>query len=206
MIPSSPDPWNSLRSLTAARIALGRAGSSLPTAAHLEFQIAHAQARDAVHAAFDPGRMLEKLRALRLGTTAVRSAVSDRREFLLRPDLGRVLDGPSALELDRARTEGGVDAVFVLGDGLSALAIERHALPLLERLTGSLVADGWQLAPIALAEQARVALGDEIGARLGARMVVVLIGERPGLSAPDSLGVYLSWAPRVGLSDAERNC
>jgi ethanolamine ammonia-lyase small subunit len=204
MLPSSPDPWFSLRQLTAARIALGRSGSSLPTAAHLEFQLAHALARDAVHTTLERDTMLTRLAPLGLGCIPARSAVRDRLEYLRRPDLGRRLDEASAAALDAATLNA--DAAFVVADGLSALAVHRHAVPLLEEVTGQLLRTGWTLAPVVLAEQARVALGDEIGERLGAGMVVVLIGERPGLSAPDSLGVYLSWAPRVGLTDAERNC
>jgi ethanolamine ammonia-lyase small subunit len=198
------DPWAALRRLTAARIALGRSGASLPTRALLEFGLAQAQARDAVHA---PARFEELeagLQAAGCHTLTVHSAAADRTQFLLRPDLGRRLDGASAARLDALALPTAPDLVLVLADGLSALALQRHALALWRALQPGLA--GWTLGPVVLAQQARVALGDEIGARLGARQVVVWIGERPGLSACDSLGIYLTHAPRVGRTDAERNC
>ena len=201
------DPWRRLRALTPARIALGRAGGSLPTAAHLDFQLAHALARDAVHDVLDLDATGAALRVAGLEWLAVRSSAGARARYLQRPDLGRRLD-PSSREL-LVRTSSSAappDAVFVLADGLSARAIHRHAVPLLNQVRSWLAADGWSLAPVVLAEQGRVALGDEIGALLGARLVVVLIGERPGLSSPDSLGAYLTWDPQVGRTDADRNC
>lgn len=202
-----PDPWRRLRALTPARIALGRTGGSLPTAAHLDFQLAHALARDAVHDALDLEAMGEALRVAGMEWLAVRSSAGDRARYLQRPDLGRRLDSASRELLARTPSLATrPDAVFVVADGLSARAVHRHAVPLLGQIRSQLLADGWSLAPVVLAEQGRVALGDEIGALLGARLVVVLLGERPGLSSPDSLGAYLTWEPRVGRTDADRNC
>jgi ethanolamine ammonia-lyase small subunit len=197
----TPDPWSVLRTLTPARVALGRAGSAVPTRAHLDFQLAHARARDAVHTRLDVGAFRARLM---LPSLAVKSAAVDRAEYLRRPDRGRRLDPQSAPLLTRV---GGADlGAVVIGDGLSALAVDRHAPSLLALLAPALEADGWRLAPVIVVEHARVAIGDEIGERLGATAVVVLIGERPGLSAPDSLGAYFTYAPRVGRTDADRNC
>lgn len=200
-----PDPWSHLRALTPARIALGRAGASLPTRAHLDFQLAHARARDAVHDALDLEGIGESLRQGGFEWLAVRSAAVRRDRYLQRPDLGRRLDQASRELLPR-RAGSDPAAAFVLADGLSARAVHRHAVPLLTYLVPRLRADDWSMAPVVVAEQARVALGDEIGFLLGVRLVVVLIGERPGLSAPDSLGAYLTWQPRPGRTDADRNC
>lgn len=204
--PVVDQPWAGLRRYTAARIALGRAGASLSTAAHLAFQQAHAEARDAVQAPLDVGALLAGLHALGEAPLRVHSRAPDRATYLQRPDLGRRLDAASAAQLAALRLPP-ADLAFVLADGLSALALQRQALPLFAALRERLLAEGgWTWAPPVVATQARVALGDEAGALLRARCVVVLIGERPGLSAPDSLGLYFSWAPRVGLVDAERNC
>lgn len=208
--PVIPATWARLQGFTDARIALGRAGHSQPTAAHLAFQLAHAQARDAMHLAFDPGDLADALQALGLTSLHLHSAAPDRAAYLQRPDLGRRLDAAS-----RERLQGGgaaperPDLAFVIADGLSALAAMRHAASLMAALLPRLRADPthrWTVAPVALVEQGRVAIGDEIGEALGARTVVVLIGERPGLSSPDSLGIYFTWAPRPGRRDAERNC
>jgi ethanolamine ammonia-lyase small subunit len=188
------NPWAGLRELTSARIALGRCGHSLPTRELLMFQRAHARARDAVHRPLDISSL-----AIR-PAIALKSAASNRAIYLRRPDLGRRLAAESAQRL----TSGDWDAVLVLADGLSATAVHRHAAALLAALTPQLL--GWSIAPVCIVEQGRVAVGDEIGERMGARLVVVLIGERPGLSAPDSLGAYVTWAPRTGRTDAERNC
>jgi ethanolamine ammonia-lyase small subunit len=208
--PVIPASWQTLRRFTDARIALGRAGHSQPTAAHLAFQLAHAQARDAVHLAFDPAPLARELQAFGLKTVPLRSAAPDRPTYLQRPDLGRRLDDASrALIEPRTPAEAAPDLAFVIADGLSALAVMHHTVPLLTALLPLLAADAsqpWQLGPVALVEQGRVAIGDEIGQQLRARTVVVLIGERPGLSSPDSLGIYFTWAPRVGRTDAERNC
>ncbi|WP_102225687.1 ethanolamine ammonia-lyase subunit EutC [Acidimangrovimonas sediminis] len=196
-------PWEGLRALTPARIALGRAGTSLPTAPHLEFQLAHARARKAVHLEIDGTALAAGIGALGVDTLVVESAAETRAIYLQRPDYGRRLS-----EAARARLpEGGTcDLAIVVGDGLSGQAVERNAIPLLEVLIPEIARRGWSLGPVAVVTQARVAIGDEIGARLGARMVLVLIGERPGLSSPDSLGAYLTHAPRAGLTDESRNC
>jgi ethanolamine ammonia-lyase small subunit len=194
------DPWARWRGATRARIGLGRSGDALPTGALLDFQAAHGRARDAVHGAADFAAIAGALAPL--PTVPVRSQATDRAMYLRRPDLGRRLDPTALPALDHARAEW--DVAFVIADGLSACAIERHAIPLLQACLPRL--EGWRIAPVVLAEQARVALGDEIGERLGAACVAVLIGERPGLSVADSLGVYLTWAPRIGRKDAERNC
>ncbi|MCQ4345912.1 ethanolamine ammonia-lyase subunit EutC [Pseudomonas stutzeri] len=206
--PATENPWQQLRSLTPARIALGRAGTSLPTAAQLDFQFAHAQARDAVHAPLDVAALGESLGSLGLDCLHLRSAARDRDTYLQRPDLGRRLHPDSAQRLREhvASRGGGYDLAIVIADGLSALAVQRHSLPLLDRLLEQVRAEGWSLAPVSLVEQGRVALADEVGELLGAKMTVILIGERPGLSSPDSLGLYFTWAPKVGLTDAYRNC
>lgn len=207
--PVLPAAWDGLRRFTDARIALGRAGHSQPTAAHLAFQLAHAQARDAVHLPLDVPGMSDALQALGLDVLPLHSAAPDRATYLQRPDLGRQLDAASQAVLAQRSTAGPVDLAFVVADGLSALGVMQNAAPLLQHLLALLRADAtqaWTQAPVALVEQGRVAVGDPIGSALRARMVVVLIGERPGLSSPDSLGVYFTWAPRVGLTDAQRNC
>jgi ethanolamine ammonia-lyase small subunit len=179
---------------------------SVLTRALLDFTLDHARARDAVHAAFDAPLLVADLRALGLVVTEVRSQAVDRRDYLRRPDLGRQLDAGSAEALARGATEP-CELAVVIGDGLSAAAVHAHAVGLVKRLLPLLAADdAVALGHVVVASGARVALGDEIGAVLGARMVVTLIGERPGLSAPDSLGAYLTFAPKPGRTDAERNC
>ena len=232
------DPFARLRNSTPARIGLGRCGHGLPTAALLEFQLAHARARDAVNKKFDPESVATALGERE--TVVVRSQAPDRQTYLQRPDLGRhLLEADiTRLTIDRAKNHSAVgqransggsgkgaaadsgnaatdhapnpsdatpyEVAFVLADGLSAPAVHTHAVPLLEALFPKL--PDWHIAPVVIACQARVALGDEIGALLRANLVAVLIGERPGLSAPDSLGVYLTWHPRQGRQDSERNC
>lgn len=193
-----PDLWAALRRHTSARIGLGRAGDSVPTARLLEFEAAHASARDAVHTPFDVPAVQAQLDGL--PTITVRSAARDRSMYLQRPDLGRRLDPECAALLVR----GEYDVAFVVTDGLSARAVHDHAVAVLRATAEQL--RGWSVAPIVLATQGRVALGDEIAERLGAALVVVLLGERPGLSAADSLGIYLTADPRVGRRDSERNC
>ena len=202
------NPWLELRRLTPARIALGRTGTSLPTSAQLDFQFAHAQARDAVHLPFDHPGLSAQLSERGRESLLLHSAATDRNSYLQRPDLGRKLSEDSAQRLrDHAQAHpGGVDLVIVVADGLSALAVHRHTLPFLTRLEEQMSADGWSAAPVVLVEQGRVAVGDEIGQLLGAKMVVMLIGECPGLSSPDSLGLYFTYNPKVGLTDAYRNC
>ena len=187
-----------LRAVTQARIALGRAGQGLPTSALLDFQLAHARARDAVGAVFDTDGFSAAIGGRAVIEVASRAA--DHATYLQRPDLGRRLAEADAGKL--AAT--GDEVAFIIGDGLSATAVEAHAVPLLLALFDCL--PGWRIAPIVLARHARVALGDEIGALLGVDLAVILIGERPGLSAPDSLGAYLTWQPRPGRLDSERNC
>lgn len=218
----TPTPWDALKNFTDARIALGRAGVSLPTAAHLAFQLAHAQARDAVHLPFDALGIESGLQGLGLATLRLHSQATDRAMYLQRPDLGRRLDAASLEVLthwrktlqpnDNAVSKLGTprfDLAFVVVDGLSALAVHQNATPLLSALLRRLQADSsqtWSIAPVAVVEQGRVAIGDEVGEQLRANIAVVLIGERPGLSSPDSLGIYLTWAPKVGTCDAARNC
>lgn len=209
--PVIPPRGAALRRYTDARIALGRAGHSMPTAAHLALQLDHAQARDAVHLAFDAQALAASVHALGLQTCALQSAAANRAAYLQRPDLGRRLSDESARQLaaGRAAHAGGFDLAFVVADGLSALAVHRHAAALIKAMLARLDAaagERWALAPVGIVAQGRVAIGDEIGHALAARCVVVLIGERPGLSSPDSLGLYITWAPKPGLTDAQRNC
>ncbi|QBF28670.1 ethanolamine ammonia-lyase subunit EutC [Pseudomonas tructae] len=205
---NSSNPWLELRRLTPARIALGRTGTSLPTGAQLDFQFAHAQARDAVHLAFDHAGLREQLSERGRDSLLLHSAAADRHSYLQRPDLGRRLHEDSAQLLRRhaQANPGGVDLAIIVADGLSALAVHRHTLPFLARLEEQSAADGWSTAPVVLVEQGRVAVADEVGELLGAKMTVILIGERPGLSSPDSLGLYFTYNPKVGLTDAYRNC
>lgn len=196
------NPWEELRRFTPARIALGRAGAGVPTAEVLRFGLAHAQARDAVHAPFDRAGVSSQLAEAGFAAIDVRSRAPDRAHYLRRPDLGRRLDPASSTRLAEAAAD--YDIAFVIADGLSAIAATRHAVHVLRAVAPGLA--GVALAPVVVAEQARVALGDEIGELLGARQVAMLIGERPGLSSPDSLGIYLTYGPRLGRTDAERNC
>jgi len=200
----TPDPWARWRCATPARIALGRSGDALPTAELLRFGWAHAMARDAVHAPFDPDALQTALQHQGWPVVQVHSRAPDRASYLQRPDLGRRLAPEDARKLG-ALARDGQDLCLVIGDGLSALAAARHAAPLLEALRPLLPA-GLERGPLVLATQARVALADEIGEILRARLAVILLGERPGLSTPDSLGLYLTYQPRVGATDAQRNC
>ncbi|MEO6528822.1 MAG: ethanolamine ammonia-lyase subunit EutC, partial [Gemmatimonadaceae bacterium] len=197
------DPWHTLGALTPARIALGRMGAGLPTARHLDLQLAHALARDAVHRPFDADALVAALLANGYEVLRVHSQAHDRREYLERPDLGRRIGGEAETML--AAHAGDWDLAFVIGDGLAPLAAERHGPALLDAIVARLDSS-WRVAPIVVAQQARVALGDPVGAALGAQFVAMLLGERPGMSAHDSLGVYLTRAPRPGRTDAERNC
>lgn len=192
------DIWARWRGTTKARIGLGRSGDALPTAPLLDFQAAHGRARDAVHGAADFDAITAALRPH--PAVRVRSQAGDRTTYLRRPDLGRSLDPADAAKLQPAD----YDLALVVADGLSARAVEAHASAVLKLCIEKL--QDWRIAPIVLAEQARVALGDEIGERMHAAAVAVLIGERPGLSVADSLGIYLTWAPRRGRADSERNC
>ena len=195
------DPWTALRRHTSARIALGRAGTSLPTAEVLRFAAAHASARDAVHLPLDVAALLADLRAHGLDAASVTSRAATRADYLARPDRGRQLAPESEAALGGGACAG---LCIVIGDGLSAVAAQRHAVPLVVALLAALGDAGG--ARIVVATQARVALGDAIAQRLAAPLVLVLLGERPGLSSPDSLGAYLTWSPAVGRADSERNC
>jgi len=200
----APRSTHDLRTLTPARVALGRAGASLPTRALLDFTLDHARARDAVHAAFDAKALVAQLAALGIAASEVHSRAGNRGDYLRRPDLGRRLDEVCARQL--AAVAGNGRLAIVICDGLSPSAVHAHAVELMRHLMQHLAAAQIALGPVVVATGARVALGDEIGAIVKADMVVVLIGERPGLSAPDSLGAYLTFAPVIGRTDADRNC
>ena len=199
------DPWSKLARHTPARIALGRTGASLPTEEVLRFALAHAQARDAVHTPFDATRVEEEVRGLGFATLRAESAAPARDVYLRRPDLGRRLSDESRASL-AAAAGAPVDLALVVADGLSSAAVHAHTRPFLAALKARITDAGWTTAPVVIASQARVALGDEVGHLLKARAVALLVGERPGLSSPDSLGLYLTFSPRPGRSDAERNC
>ena len=207
--------WHVLREYTAARIGLGRAGISVPTKHLLAFQLAHAQAQDAVHLPLDVGQLKAEVEP-EYECISVHSQVNDRAHYLQRPDLGRRLNSESVERLKQYSAPEGdaYDLAIVIVDGLSSFAIQKNAAPLLNELSQCLISQplsnampsSCRLAPIAIVEQGRVAIGDEVGEILNAKSVLVFIGERPGLSSPDSLGLYLTWAPKVGLTDESRNC
>jgi ethanolamine ammonia-lyase small subunit len=192
--------YKKLSTLTDARIGLGRAGVSLPTNHLLDFQLAHAMAQDAVYLKLD----FKVLEQLNMSTILLHSQAKNRAVYLQRPDLGRRLDSESVLEIENMKKSKSYDLAIVVADGLSALAVHENACNFIKTLTKEL--PDITLAPLCLVEQGRVAIGDEIGELLKAKTVIVLIGERPGLSSPDSLGLYLTWSPKVGLSDESRNC
>jgi ethanolamine ammonia-lyase small subunit len=200
-----------LRALTPARVALSRTGVSITTNELLDFQLAHARARDAVHAALQPNSLVADLRAIPLNPEIIllHSAAPDRQTYLQRPDLGRKLDEPSRNRLRELQHPHSPDLAIILADGLSALAVERHAAPLLSELIPTLAHSipDLRLAPICIVQQGRVAAADEIAHILNAPLAIIFIGERPGLSSPDSLGAYITWRPQPGVTtDAERNC
>ena len=199
------DSWAAVRRLTPARVGLGRTGVSLPTARHLEFQQALALARDAVAAVWDTAVLSGELRAVGFDVVTCQSAAADRRTYLRRPDLGRRLSPESRTVLESQQSSK-LDLVVVVADGLSAAASQRQAAPLVGALRELLPQKQWRLGPVVLVQQGRVAVGDEVGEILNAGAVAVLIGERPGLSAVDSLGAYVTWAAHPGSRDAERNC
>jgi ethanolamine ammonia-lyase small subunit len=199
------DPWHHLRSYTQARIAQGRAGCSLPTNALLDFQLAHAAARDAVHQGWDVVDFAAQLQRTGLETIHLNTKITNRVEYLQRPDLGRCLH-PDSAELLQTHAVKGCDVVLIVSNGLSSTAVNCHGLPLLGAVTTALLAAGLSLGPVCLVPNARVAVVDEIGSILGAKVSLILLGERPGLSAADSLGGYLTYAPKIGNTDAERNC
>lgn len=200
------DSWTHLRDFTAARIALGRAGGSLPTGPLLDFRLAHARARDAVLAPFDPALLAEQLRAVHPEVLVLESQAAHRAEYLQRPDLGRRLSSVSRERLAATAAPTAPDLAVVISDGLSTLAAMAQGVPLLAALLPLLAADGWTLAPLIVVRHGRVAIQDEVGGLLGARISLMLVGERPGLGSPDSLGAYFTYAPAPGRSDAERNC
>jgi ethanolamine ammonia-lyase small subunit len=201
---SGADRWSHLRGLTAARIGLGRAGPGIATTDHLAFRAAHALARDAVHASLDLHAVAEAMTPLGLAVLHVESRCADQATYLTRPDLGRRLAPDSALRLEAA--ERGAEIAILVAGGLSALATGSHAAALLALLVPAMLRGGHSVGPICVAPRGRVALGDEVGGLLESKLMLVLIGERPGLSSPDSLGAYLTHGPRLGRTDADRNC
>ena len=198
------DPWFRLSQHTRARLGLGRTGVSLPTREVLDFALAHAQARDAVHARLDHKAVLATLTALGVATVTIESRAADREVYLRRPDLGRALSDCSRSRLVAFAEP--CDLAIVVGDGLSATAVNAHLFAFMSAFLPHAARLGLTLSPVVIADGARVALGDEIGALLGARAVAVVIGERPGLKAADSLGIYLTYQPHIGCHDGERNC
>ena len=205
-LPPGADPWHALRSLTAARIGLARSGASLATAPLLDFRLAHARARDAVNAAFNAARISAAIGETGMPCVIGDSAAPDKRSYLMRPDLGRTLSPETESGLRTHSNTVRFDIAFIVSDGLSALAVETHAAPLLARVIPRLRDTSLSIAPVAILRHGRVAIGDRVAALLGAQCAVVLIGERPGLSAPDSMGAYLTWMPNVRTTDADRNC
>lgn len=210
------NPWRQLRQFTAARIGLGRAGVSTPTRESLEFQLAHAQARDAVHTELDVESLQQQLIQLQQAFPQINlqpplvlhSRAIDRVTYLQRPDYGRQLDETSFTSLKPYYSKPPYDLALVIADGLSATAIHQNVVPFITCLLPILIdgIENFSLAPILLVKQGRVAIGDDIGEALNAKAVLMLIGERPGLSSPDSLGLYMTWSPKRGLTDDRRNC
>ena len=199
------DGWSALRRYTAARVALGRAGGSLPTQEVIRFAIAHAAARDAVHTPLDLEALRRDIESVSMPCVMLATMAADRSTYLQRPDLGRRLDEPSRQTL-AGLSDPGADVVLIVGDGLSAPAAQRQATPVLTELLPMLRRDGLRIAPVCIVRHARVAVEDEVGAALGAKVAVILLGERPGLGSADSLGAYLVFDPRPGRTDAQRNC
>ena len=200
-----PDPWAGLRRFTDARIALGRAGVAIPVGETLSFRLSHARARDAVHTKFDAEGVAAKIAALGVEAVLVESAAKDRAEYLTRPDLGRKLSARSETLLE-SRKETGCDIALVVGDGLSSRAIHENSVPFLEAFLPLCRRVGLSVGPVCVASQSRVALADAVAERLHAKVVAILIGERPGLSSPDSMGVYMTHSARTGTTDEARNC
>ena len=200
------DPWHSLSQFTPARIALGRTGMSLPTQACLDFQLAHALARDAVNMQLDFAELEQRLTERGYQTLTLQTQAENQRMYLQRPDLGRLLSEAAMTCLQHNASDQN-DAVVVVADGLSSKAIEQHAEPFLSLLLPELQANGFKLPPLCLVKHGRVAVGDAIAEHFAARLCIVLIGERPGLSSPDSMGIYFTYQARSGISsDADRNC
>ena len=200
------DPWQHLSQFTPARIALGRTGMSLPTRANLDFQLAHALARDAVHIPLDFTQLNQQLNQLGFKTQILQSQAENDAMYLQRPDLGRLLCQGSLAEL-QAQPPLAVDAVIIIADGLSSKAIEHHAVHFIELLLPALQTKAYQIPPLCLVKQGRVAIGDAIAEHYQARFCILLIGERPGLSSPDSMGIYFTYQAQADIStDADRNC
>lgn len=215
LIPNDPyqqtthtDQWEQLKAFTDARIALGRAGCSIPTKAMLEFQLAHAQARDAVYQKLDTAHIQENIKKIGLESLTIHSQALDKEEYLKRPDLGRLLSDESRQLLKEYQDQNiqPIDVCIVMGDGLSALAIEENAILFIQSLKVQIEQEQWSLAPIIIATGSRVALGDQVAEIFNAKMLIMLIGERPGLSSPDSMGIYYTWDAKTGYLDAKRNC
>jgi len=200
----SDNVWTALRRLTAARIGLARSGASLATRPLLDFKLAHAQARDAVHEPLDGGRLAADTADFGLPVLEVASAAPDRLRYLMRPDLGRCLTPETEAALTSHASR--FDVAIVIADGLSARAVQAHAAPVLAKLLPALRLASWRVAPLVIVRHGRVAIADRIATLLGADCTAVLIGERPGLTAPDSMGAYLTWRPGPQTTDAERNC
>ncbi|OQP52054.1 ethanolamine ammonia-lyase [Niastella yeongjuensis] len=199
------DPWSELKTFTAARIALGRTGTAEPLQSLLAFRLAHANARDAVYAVLDQPVLLQELQSLQLAAFTFTTQAASRSEYLQYPDKGRRLHATAITQLHEFNSTG-YDVCVVLADGLSATAINRHAMPVLKLLLPLFQSARLSVAPVCIVQEGRVAIGDECGHLLKAKLVVVLIGERPGLSSPDSLGAYLTYRPAPGLTDESRNC
>ena len=197
-----PEPWGHLRRFTSARIAMGRTGGSQKTRSVLDFRLSHARAKDAVNAEFDPTAFSTKLALAGIQSRVLGTAATDRQTYLLRPDFGRTLDEASRKKLQPSQ----VDLALIVSDGLSATAAERHAIATLVPLIKELKAAGWTISPVFVVPYARVKVQDEIGAALQARHSLILLGERPGLGTPDSLGAYLTAKPGPERTDADRNC
>jgi len=200
-----PDSWSDLRSLTAARIALGRSGGSLPTQELLDFGLAHARARDSVMMSFEPDVLAKDFQKRGLNAMVLHSEATSRDEYLRRPDRGRRLNAQSLAQLATAPCEAGEDLSLIVSDGLSARAAE-HSIEVVTGLQSRLTSDGWRVSPVMVIPFARVAIQDQIGECRGSALSLILLGERPGLGATDSLGAYFIHAPRVGKTDADRNC
>lgn len=206
--PVTENPWQALRRYTDARIAQGRTGVSLPTEALLAFQMDHASARDAVHVALQVEPLAEQVMALGVDVLTLHSRAVDRTEYLQRPDFGRRLNEQSVqqLQLYRQKDSRVIDVALVIADGLSSLAVQNHAVAMSEAILKRLEGQGQSIGPVTIIRQGRVAIGDEVGELLNAKLLILLVGERPGLSSPDSLGIYYTYQPRVGLTDVSRNC
>jgi ethanolamine ammonia-lyase small subunit len=202
---TDPDPWHSLKAYTDARIALGHTGTAIPLQEVLKFKMAFAHAKDAVYSQLEINKLQNELAEIGVSNCLLQSQAQSRAEYLQRPDKGRQLDRKSVLELQKFEPSE-PEVAIILADGLSATAINLHAIPVLKSLISALQKANYRLSPVSIVEQARVAIGDEIGHLLGAKITVILIGERPGLTSPYSMGAYLTYAPRPGLTDERRNC